>query len=270
MARINIEDSLFKDVRFTKLCIKFGCRRTALGALVEAWMLAQQCVSVNNPEGSIPETEWNAQEIANEIVDVKLASKHNGLVTITGGAKNFAWLVQRQEAGKSRSEKKLETLKQFQNQDPNDRLSTAERTEVENRTETERVETAPEPLTLSPTLSLNLNKNINAQNKFERFDFLAVYDLFPKRVGKKRGIQACQVQIKTQAAYQDLIRAVSAYKAYCLKNKVEDKSIKQFDRFMEIWTDWLDPEAGTLKEEFRKKDEINWDTFRKKATGDES
>ncbi len=98
MARINIEDSLFKDGRFIDLCIKLGSRRAALGALTEAWMLAQRFVTVNSPTGPIPEEEWEKQGIAAEIVEVKLARKFDGIIEVSGAKDQFKWLVQRQSA----------------------------------------------------------------------------------------------------------------------------------------------------------------------------
>lgn len=101
MARINIEDSLFKDGRFTNLCIKLGSRRLAIGAIVEAWILAQSHVSPENPSGILPAAEWQLHEIAPEILQCKLAKElENGMIEISGGKESFSWLVQKQEAAK--------------------------------------------------------------------------------------------------------------------------------------------------------------------------
>lgn len=63
-------------------------------------MLAQQYVSPENPNGMVPAAEWQAQEIANEIIEVRLASLAGEFVEISGGSKNFSWLVQKQVAAK--------------------------------------------------------------------------------------------------------------------------------------------------------------------------
>lgn len=99
MARINLEDSLHKDSRFVKLCIKFGSRRTALGAIVEAWMLADSYVDPSNPRALIPKEDWQSHEIANEIIEVGLASIEDEKIYIRGAEKHFKWKVQRQLAG---------------------------------------------------------------------------------------------------------------------------------------------------------------------------
>lgn len=100
MARLNIEDSLYRDNRFTELCIKFGSKRTALGALVEAWSLAQDYVTIDNPKGLILIDDWKKQRIADEIIDVGLAIIDSDMVYILGAEKQFAWLVAAQIKGK--------------------------------------------------------------------------------------------------------------------------------------------------------------------------
>lgn len=152
MARINIEDSLFKDGRFSKLCIKLGDRRLAIGALVECWILAQQNVSPDNPCGHIAAKEWSEHEMCEDIIDVKLAKRlENGLIEVTGGKDNFSWLVQKQLAAKKGGESKSFKTN---NGVPNG-----------TRTAPERVPKAAEScpltptLTLTPTLSLNSSSN---------------------------------------------------------------------------------------------------------------
>lgn len=140
MARINIEDSLFKDQRFSKLCIKMQSRRAALGAIIEAWMLAQQYVSSENPSGRVPAAEWQAQEIAQEIIDSGLARIVDEQVEIVGGLKNFAWLVQKKEAARKGGEAKSAKSRQ---------ASAPERQAAE-------LEFCPPTLTPTPSLTLSL------------------------------------------------------------------------------------------------------------------
>src|SRR5690606_13945444 len=111
MARINIEDELYRDNRFYKLISLLGSERAATGALFEAWTVAQSKVSQNNPCGVFSLEEWNAQELAPEIIEAKLATVTDGMVYTVGAEKNFAWLLQKSEAGKSTSDKKLAALK---------------------------------------------------------------------------------------------------------------------------------------------------------------
>lgn len=100
MARINIEDSLYRDGRFIKLCIKLGNKWTALGALIEAWALAQTYVNIEDPCGLIPLIDWGKKEICQAIIDVGLAEIRDDRVYMRGAAEQFHWLWERKIAGR--------------------------------------------------------------------------------------------------------------------------------------------------------------------------
>lgn len=146
MARINIEDSLFRDARWLKLIVKLGCEHKALGIITSAWMLAQRNWLKH---GSIPPNAWPND--LNILVDVELASKNeDGSVYIKGSKKAFLWLERNSKGGKSKSQSKLEQLNNARNmrdvsylENVEPRLNLAEPTL--NNTE---------DLTLTPTLTL--------------------------------------------------------------------------------------------------------------------
>jgi len=98
LARINVEDSILKDNRFINLCIKLGDKDRAMGALIFAWILAQRWYLT--PDRMIPIKEWADQSIPNEIIIVGLAEKIGDKVRMKGADKQFAWLIQRSQAGK--------------------------------------------------------------------------------------------------------------------------------------------------------------------------
>jgi hypothetical protein len=98
LARINVEDSLYKDSRFLKLAMKLGDVDTALGALIRAWTLAQKWHL--KPSKTIPVTEWAKQGIREEIIEVGLAEVTEEGVRVCGASKQFKWLEQRSEAGR--------------------------------------------------------------------------------------------------------------------------------------------------------------------------
>lgn len=100
MARINIEESLHKDKRFEKLMFKLGSKRMALGALVEAYILAQQFYLTSVNARLIPLDVWSEQEIAPEILECGLAEIRENGVYVCGADEQFAWLIQKSEAGK--------------------------------------------------------------------------------------------------------------------------------------------------------------------------
>ncbi len=71
------------------------------------------------------------------------------------------------------------------------------------------------------------------------FDFEAVYSAYPRKLGRKKGMQRCKTQIRTREKYDALLRAVANYRAKIAKDGVEERFIKQFDTFMNCWEDYL-------------------------------
>ncbi len=99
MARINIEDSIYQDIRFHDLTKRLdGGIDAALGALVRAWSLAQKWYLKN--DRTIPFDEWTKCRLPKEIIEVGLASLIDDSVRMAGADQHFAWLIQKSEAGK--------------------------------------------------------------------------------------------------------------------------------------------------------------------------
>ena len=108
MARINIEDHLFKDSRWNKLLIKTQCEYKALGLVTTAWIIAQEHWLDHK---GVPAKAWPKE--LNILIETEFATrKADDSVYVKGSRKAFAWLEQRSEAGKkggqSKSVKKLD------------------------------------------------------------------------------------------------------------------------------------------------------------------
>ena len=261
MARINIEDSLYKEKRFEKLMLKLGGRRAALGALVEAYMLAQKHYLNEANDRLIPFEEWAREEIAPEILECGLAERRDKGIYLKGSETQFGWLKQRSDSGKTVSQKKLDSLAK----------NRSKRWPKKIRTDQNGIRTdvnGSEPLSLSLSLSQEREINTIAQNDVvendshlesdqrsaqlnaERqrvgFNFDEFYASYPKKVGRQRGQRTFKTQIKTQKDYEELLLAAKNYYKY-IKNSVQDaKYIKNFDTFMNNWRDWLDADAGSV------------------------
>jgi len=96
MARINIEDSLFRDDRWMRLLLICGDRYKALGIITSAWILAQENWISHK---SIPKKAWSKD--LDVLIDVELAETlENGDIYVKGSKNNFKWLEQRVNAGK--------------------------------------------------------------------------------------------------------------------------------------------------------------------------
>ena len=87
----------------------------------------------------------------------------------------------------------------------------------------------------------NTEKNIYSS----KFNFDLIYDLYPKKVGKKKGLEKCRSQIKTQEQYDNLHKSVERYKKHCIDEKTESQFIKHFSTFMNSWEDWIEESVGS-------------------------
>lgn len=68
MARINLKDSLFTDGRYQNLIISMGNRHAALGAVVDAFILAQKFYLNLESDRLIPLTEWKRRQAEDKVI----------------------------------------------------------------------------------------------------------------------------------------------------------------------------------------------------------
>lgn len=108
VARINIEDSLWSDPRFMKLCIRLGDERTAIGAVILAWKTAQKhwCPHKN----PIPNEEWAQAGIGREIIDVGLAKEVDDGIYVAGSEEHFDWYFERLSAAKAGGKARMKNV----------------------------------------------------------------------------------------------------------------------------------------------------------------
>lgn len=98
MARVNVESSLYKDIRFINLVLALGDLDTAIGALVRAWTLGQEYWK--NSDNGIPVTVWKEQKLKQQIIDSGLAEMRGEFVYIRGSIERFGWIRERVESGR--------------------------------------------------------------------------------------------------------------------------------------------------------------------------
>lgn len=164
MARINIEDSLFKDKRFFNLCLKLGSRQAGIGAIVEAWMLAQSFVEIENPKGLVSIEKWHEQEICKEIVECNLAKIIGNNIEVEGADKSFLWLVDAKIKGKKGGDAKSK-IKQENLAGLHKKLAGGK---------PEVIQPYPPTLSLSPSPILNLNLNTNKGSVISSANFYTI------------------------------------------------------------------------------------------------
>ena len=153
MARINIEDSLFKDGRFLDLCIHYGDRQRALGAIVWAFIVAQKFFLSEESERLIPLNEWKRQKCDDKLIEFGLAETKDKGIYVCGSEDQFAWLLQKQAAGKALSEKKIRALEKARVARWN-KLENSLNGSERDQNGSERDLNGSEALTLTPTLPL--------------------------------------------------------------------------------------------------------------------
>lgn len=72
-----------------------------------------------------------------------------------------------------------------------------------------------------------------------RFDFESVYQSYPRKMGKGKGLARCKAQVKTPEDFDALNAAVRNYTEEMRRSQTEQKYIKHFSSFMGEWRDWI-------------------------------
>lgn len=98
MARINVEESIFKDHRFFELGLKLGGIDAALGSMIRAWWVAQKYWLQNGV--GIPLPVWKEQKLRPELLESGLAEVRGEFIYIRGSEEQFLWLKQKSDSGK--------------------------------------------------------------------------------------------------------------------------------------------------------------------------
>jgi hypothetical protein len=232
-----VEDSLWSDSRFMDLGIKVGDKFKAIGIMVIAWKVAQKfwCPE-RNP---IPEEAFLEAGLPEALIEVHLAERLPSGIRMRGSEEHFKWWFEKQAAGIQSAKVRRKKYGSAQPRDSEHPL-----TAVEQRSN------SPEALPLPLPLPLPLKKeeeNTLAQSTAQsppaiKFDFDTLYQQYPRKLGKKRGMGICRRRIKTKEDYAKLEFAIKKYSRYC--GNFEAQFIKHFDTFMNSWEDWLDSDAG--------------------------
>ena len=76
-----------------------------------------------------------------------------------------------------------------------------------------------------------------------------IYEIYPKKEGKKLGLKTLSKNITSESEYTDLCKAVENYRSICKSEKKESKYIKQFSTFANNWTDYVElPESENFSQ----------------------
>lgn len=82
--------------------------------------------------------------------------------------------------------------------------------------------------------------NIDQNSNDESLNIDSVYEIYPRKIGKTKGVQKLRNQLKNENDLDLFRTAVLNYKKFIEKNKTESKFIKHFSTFVGEWRDWID------------------------------
>lgn len=90
------------------------------------------------------------------------------------------------------------------------------------------------------TIQYNTNNNAHVEHVHEHvnLDFEHVYENYPRKLGKKRGLERLKKKIKTAEQFENLLKAVDNYAAHC--KTLDPQYIKHFSTFVNEWEDWVE------------------------------
>lgn len=188
MARINIEDSIHKDRRWADLLLAVKDLDRAYGLLVRTWIVAQQWYL--SPTKMIPLPEWKKQKIDNAILESGWAEIVDGFVRVCGADEQFAWLMQRSDAGKKGGRPSKRALVESIEESSKRPLSSV-------KPPLTPVKPLTLPLSLSPPLSQDPSlkkkkehgKNLTGGSK-KQTPTAAVWDAYSEAYWLKYGVEA--------------------------------------------------------------------------------
>lgn len=238
MARLNIEDTLWKDFRFQELMVKVGSRHAAKGMVLELWMLAQEYWF---PEKKYIPAEKIAEAGLQPVVDSGLAVlKPEGGYFAIGSEKAFDWLFAAREKGKKGGEKSAEKRR-------NGGLSL---TPAEAQVDPGQAQVKPSEPSLLFTLGSKKEEYMGSSDDDPTSAFEEIYKNYPKRQGshrKKDALKSCLKNFKTLEQIESLSKAVKNYAKACASDKTTGtKFVLQFATFVNgVWEEWLEDSHKT-------------------------
>lgn len=231
MARINIEDSLYFDPRFKALSESLGNEWMAIGCLVKLWRLAQE----QHKRGKlITNSQFKLAGFPEAIFECEFAKKTAEGIYVNGTERHLSWLRKRVESGRNGA--KVTNAKRWG-------CKKSESNEINN------IVSANGQQMSASSSNTKLNNNQNS------FDLEFLYSLYPRKIGKKKGIEKLKTVIKSQEIYNKVKQAITEYRNYCTNQKIEATFIQHFSTFINNWEDWLDPQTGKCD---IKQKEFDW------------
>jgi uncharacterized protein YdaU (DUF1376 family) len=92
---------------------------------------------------------------------------------------------------------------------------------------------------LEVDLELEVEKENTIARSERKFDLLEIYQAFPRKVGKAKGLEKLKALVKTQQQFADVLQAARRYAADMLRERREEKHIAHFSTWVsqQRWQD---------------------------------
>ena len=78
-------------------------------------------------------------------------------------------------------------------------------------------------------------------NNIKEDEILKIYETYPRKEGKRKGVDKLKSQLQTPEDLESFKKAVLNYSSHCLNRNIELQYIKQFSTFVSCWEDWINP-----------------------------
>lgn len=235
--RVNVESSALAETRFYKLTEHYfeGSRAEAIGSLVLFWFDSQEREFVSGAKAEVVSFMPFSDEENERFFESLLKY---GYIKETG-------LDIYEISGNDKHVEKRKALSQVRRQS----AVKANQVRWGNR---KTSQTYPKPIAKDPVNSVQCSavqyNSIHKEKSIKsEFDFEAIYNLYPKKEGKTKGIEFCQKNIKTKEDYDLLLKAVTRYSKNCRTERTEKKFIKLFSSFMSVWKDYAYDDPVPIK-----------------------
>jgi hypothetical protein len=205
-----------------------GSEKLAIGEIVIFWRLAQEQFKKNK---LISEEMFKINECSDNLFICDLAEKTPDGIRAKGDLTHFGWIIGRQEAGRAGAKITNEKRwgKKRESNDINNLVSANDQQSVSKR----------QPPTLTLTHTLKKKNNTYDQNHFAQDELERLYVLYPRKIGRQKGLKILAKQIKNQTELLDLERAIKNYSNHVKQQ--DPKYIKHWSTFANEWRDWIEP-----------------------------
>jgi hypothetical protein len=241
--RVNLDEKAFNDPRFAELAAAMGWADVdlAVGAVSRIWMAALNRVSVENPSGLLTRKHAEFATRHKGLVDAMVAC---GLALDMPEGLYFAgvdaradFLLKQRARGTDGGKRRLANQAQANAQASAQANAQAPGSSVGSSL-----------LSVSGSCSGSSSVYVSREGTQAlliptepkaRFDFEALYKRYPGRKGKSGGMAICHRDIRIQADYEQLGRAIDAYAAE--RSGEDPKFTLHFATFMGKWEDYLPP-----------------------------